>query len=32
MTQQSHYWVYALRKPELKKIHALQCSLQHYLQ
>ena len=31
MTQQSRYWAYALRKPELKKAHVPQCSLQHYL-
>ena len=31
MTQQSHCQAYTLRKPKLKT-HALQCSLQHYLQ
>ena len=29
---QSHYWAYTLRKPELKKTHVPQCSLQHCLQ
>ena len=28
MTQQSHSWAYIQRKPEFKKIHAPQCSLQ----
>ena len=32
MTQQSHYWAYTLRNPELKKTHVTQYSLQHYLQ
>ena len=32
MTQQSHYWAYTLRKPELKKTQVPLCSLQHYLQ
>ena len=32
MTQQSHSWAYIQRKPYLEKIHAPQCSLQHYLQ
>ena len=32
MIQQSHYWAYTLRKLQLEKIHAPQCSLQHYLQ
>ena len=32
MTQQSHYWAYTLRKPQLKKTHVPQCSQQHYLQ
>ena len=32
MTQQYHYWAHFLRKPELKKTHVPQCSLQHYLQ
>ena len=32
MTQQSHSQAYTLRKPKLKKTHAPQCSLQHYLQ
>ena len=31
MTQQSHCWVYTLRKPELKETHVPQCSSQHYL-
>ena len=30
--QQSHCWVYTLRKPELKETHVPQCSLKHYLQ
>ena len=25
MTQQSHYWAYTLRKPELKETHVPQC-------
>ena len=29
MTQQSHYWAYTLRKPELKETHEPQCSSQH---
>ena len=32
MIQQSHSWAYIWRKPQFKKIHAPQCSLQHYLQ
>ena len=32
MTQQSHYWAYTLRKPELKKTYIPQCLLQHNLQ
>ena len=32
MIQQPHYWMYTLRKPELKETHVPQCSLQHYLQ
>ena len=32
MSQQSHYWAYTLRKPQFKKTHVPQCSLQHYLQ
>ena len=32
MTQPPHYWAYALKKPEFKKTHVPQCSLQHYLQ
>ena len=32
MTQQSHSWVYTLRKPQYKKTHASQRLLQHYLQ
>ena len=31
-TQQSHYWAYTLRKPQFKKTHVPQCSMQHYLQ
>ena len=30
--QQSHSWAYTHRKPQFKKIHAPQWSLQHYLQ
>ena len=32
MIPQSHYWAYTLRKPQFKKTHLPQCSLQHYLQ
>ena len=32
VNQQSHWWAYTLRKPELKETHAPHCSLQHYLQ
>ena len=32
MTQQSHCWTYALRKPELKETCVPQCSSQHCLQ
>ena len=32
MTKQTHHWAYTLRKPELKRTHAPQCALQHYLQ
>ena len=32
VTQQSHYYQYTLRKPKLKKTHAPQRFLQHYLQ
>ena len=32
MIQQSHFWAYTLRKPELKETHVPQCSLQHCLQ
>ena len=32
MTQQSHSWAYIQRKRQLEKIHAPQCSQQHYLQ
>ena len=32
MIQQSHSQAYIQRKPQFKKIHALQCSQQHYLQ
>ena len=31
MTQQSHYWAYTLRKPDLKETRAPQRSLQHCL-
>ena len=31
MTQQSLSWAYTLRKPQSKKTHAPQCSLQHCL-
>ena len=31
MTQQSHFWAYTLRKPELKETRIPQCSLQHCL-
>ena len=29
MTQQSHFWAYTPRKPELKETHVPQCSLHH---
>ena len=29
MTQQSHFWAYTLRKPDLKETRAPQCSSQH---
>jgi len=29
MTQQSHCWAYAQKKPDLKETHVPQCSLQH---
>ena len=29
--QQSHWWAYTLRKPELKETHVPQCSSQHCL-
>ena len=32
MTQQSHFWAYTLRKPDLKETCVPQCSLQHCLQ
>ena len=32
MTQQSHYWAYTLRKPELKETRVPKCSSQHCLQ
>ena len=32
MIHQSHSWEYIWRKSQLEKIHAPQCSLQHYLQ
>ena len=32
MTQESHYWANTLRKPEMKRTHVPQSSLQHYLQ
>ena len=31
MTQQSHFWAYTLRKPDLKETRVPQCSLQHCL-
>ena len=31
MTQQSHFWAYTLRKPDLKETMFTQCSSQHYL-
>ena len=31
-TQQSHFWAYAPRKPELRETRVPQCSLQHCLQ
>ena len=31
MTQQSHFWAYTPRKPDLKETRALQCSSQHCL-
>ena len=31
MTQQSHFWAYTPRKPELKETHVPQCSSQHCL-
>ena len=31
MTQQSHFWAYTRRKPELKETRVPQCSLQHCL-
>ena len=31
MTQQSHFWAYTPRKPDLKETRAPQCSLQHCL-
>ena len=31
MTQQSHFWAYTPRKPDLKETHAPQCSSQHCL-
>ena len=32
IAQQFHYLAYTLIKTQFKKIHVLQCSLQHYLQ
>ena len=32
MIQQSHFWAYTPRKPELKETHVPQCSSQHCLQ
>ena len=32
MTQQFHFWAYTLRKPELKKTHVPERSMQHHLQ
>ena len=31
MTQQSHFWAYTVRKPDLKETRAPQCSSQHCL-
>ena len=31
MTQQSHFWAYTPKKPELKETHVPQCSSQHCL-
>ena len=31
MTQQSHFWAYTWRKPELKETRVPQCSSQHCL-
>ena len=31
MTQQSHFWAYTPRKPDLKETRAPQCSSQHCL-
>ena len=31
MTQQSHFWAYTPRKPDLKETHAPLCSSQHCL-
>ena len=31
ITQQSHFWAYTPRKPDLKETHAPQCSSQHCL-
>ena len=32
MTWQFYHWAYTLRKPQFKKTHEPQYSLQHYLQ
>ena len=31
MTQQSHFWAYTQRKPDLKGTHAPQCSSQQFI-
>ena len=31
MTQQSHFWAYTPRKPELKETHVPQCSSQQFI-
>ena len=31
MTQQSHFWAYTPRKPDLKETHAPQCSSQQFV-
>ena len=32
MIQKSYYWAYIQKKTQLKKTHAPQCPLEHYLQ